>query len=141
MNLFKHTAIVILLGSLAWWPMQLTAPTAVAMCPMGMTASEMTAMSAMGSQEPAEPSQEAPPSQEPPPTTPGPPEEDPEAPPGGHVMPTEFCTPYNRSDGKMPCMCTMSPEGMAGCKEGRREAEVRHCNSWCWKQFCSCCAS
>lgn len=60
-------------------------------------------------------------------------------PQNGHVKPTMACTPHNRPDGKLPCMCLKQhPEG---CKKGKRETETNTCNSWCWKELCKCCSS
>lgn len=92
----------------------LLVPPPPEMCAMGMAMAEMQAQ---------EPGQEEPP-------TSGNPE---------HKEPTEFCTPHNRPDGKVPCMCVMkNPEG---CKAGHREEETSLCNSWCWKDLCHCCSS
>ena len=128
--------LVIVLSVLATVPLALPLPVTVEPDPVmacGMTAAEMAAM---GKQDP----EQEPPAPAPVPNAP-PPSDDPEAPPGGHTEPTEFCTPLNRPDGKMPCMCTMDIEGRAGCTNGKRESEVRHCNSFCWKQWCKCCSS
>ena len=57
----------------------------------------------------------------------------------GHTQPTEYCTPSNMPDGKMPCMCLHNEPN--GCKEGHRDTEMRNCNSWCFKAMCHCCSS
>ena len=67
-----------------------------------------------------------------------PPEEPPSGNPG-HIMPTEFCTPYNMPDGKMPCKCIHNQPN--GCKDGKLDTEMRNCSSYCWKAFCHCCSS
>ena len=94
-------------------------------------------------QQPGEPGQQQEPTQ---PADPVDPEGDgdPNTPPASeapptHVKPTLACTPKNRPDGKMPCMCLkQNPEG---CSKGKRVAETATCNSWCWKDLCSCCRS
>lgn len=112
------------IGISSWWAAMnyLTFPVTVEMCPMmpGMTMAEMAQQ---------EPPQE-------PPVTPGPPEDDPEAPPGGHTEPTTYCLATD-TPGVMACMCL----AQGGCKDGHRETEDRSCKSWCWKQWCKCCLS
>ena len=98
------------------------------------------------SQEPTIPQQEPGQPADPQPADPVDPDDDgdPNTPPASeapptHVKPTLACTPKNRPDGKMPCMCLkQNPEG---CSKGKRVSETATCNSWCWKDLCACCRS
>ena len=56
-----------------------------------------------------------------------------------HPKPTEFCTP-NHKNPERRCDCVNQDHG-AGCKDGKRDIEMRSCGSYCWKEFCHCCLS
>ena len=72
--------------------------------------------------------QEVPPSQEP---------------PAGHQEPAHYCTPHERTaeDGTIVMGCECLHNEPNGCVNGKRDVEMRNCNSWCFKSFCHCCSS
>lgn len=56
-------------------------------------------------------------------------------------QPTTYCTPMDKPgpDGEPGCACLHNEPN--GCKDGKRDVEMRNCSRWCYKQYCNCCSS
>lgn len=66
-----------------------------------------------------------------------------EEPPTGHQEPVHYCTPHARTapDGTEIKGCDCLHNEPNGCVNGKRDIEMRNCNSWCFKDRCFCCQS
>ena len=61
--------------------------------------------------------------------------------------PTKFCSPSHLVETEGGVRCNRGAKGSsclaydkgAGCKDGERMQETQLCNSYCWKDMCSCC--
>lgn len=61
-------------------------------------------------------------------------------PPPQHTEPTVMCSPSHHENNER-CKCLSMWAGEMNCKEGKLVTETQMCSSFCWKDWCGCCAA